>query len=424
VVLKSLARLRELLSDPTHHVPRRWTLEYPLYVMRLAMQVGKQWARDRCPQMAAFLAFETALTLVPLLAVISAVLETAGALSAQSSLFNYLSDQVFPAIGPDLFEHLMGFVTNVRKGALGPFGLAITLVLGYTLFHSVEGIFDQIWRVPRGRTLLSKFVVFYLLATLTPLLAGLSLYYTARDFTAWRGTLVSFGSIFAAFFLVNKLLPRAPVRWRAALVGAAVSAVFFELAKYGFAYYLGRVALARYRGVYGSVAIIPITLAWMFVGWLVILFGAECAHAAQNLHLLEALDRRARGDADSKVNGTVALRLMVAIACHFRSGGKALSPEALAERFDLDEDTLLRISTRLKARDLIVLVSGDASGLMLARPPEQIRVEDVLGAFRPPDVRGGDERAPRIDALLRDLEAARRERTAELTLGDLCASES
>src|SRR5262245_66557207 len=90
----------------------------PLYGLRVAIQIGKQWARDRCPQIAGALAFQSVLCLVPAMAVGFGLLQATGQLTAQSALVSFLSDRIFPAIGEDLFEHLMDFVNNVRKGAL------------------------------------------------------------------------------------------------------------------------------------------------------------------------------------------------------------------------------------------------------------------------------------------------------------------
>ena len=419
---EALARIRALLVEPDAE-PLRKRVWVPLYGLRVSIQLGKQWARDRCPQIAGALAFQSVLCLVPMMAVAFGLLQATGQLSAQSALVSFMSDRIFPAIGEDLFEHLMDFVNNVRKGALGPFGIAITIVIAFTLFNSVEKVYGQIWRIERGRTLLGKFLIFYMLATLLPLMAGLTLYHTAKYWGGARGPLFSFLSTWISLLMLNKLLPRTPVRWRAALFGATISALLFEMAKYLFAVYVTGIALDKYRGVYGTVAIIPILLVWVYVAWLVVLFGAECAHAFQNLRVLEALDRRARGDGDRKVNGVVALRLLVAIASHFARGGKALSEPQLADHFELDEETITRIASRLRQRDLVVeTTDAEVTGLMLARPAQHIKVLEVLDAFRPVDARSG-QAAPQLDHLLRDLETAQRDRAQAVTLADLLSAD-
>jgi membrane protein len=414
-VQESIARIRALMLDPPAE-PLRRRVSWPLYVLRVAAQLGRQWAANKCPQIAASLAFQTVLSLVPIMAVTSALLTATGALRAESALTRLLSEHVFPAVGPDLFEHLMSFVDNVRKGALGPFGLAFTLLLAYTVYHSADKVFSQIWRAPNRRPLVGKFIVFYMLATLVPFLLGLSLYQTARYWNlAGRGAFVSGASIWLALLLANKLLPQVHVRWRAAALGATVSAILFEGAKITFTKYLTTVALTKYEGVYGGLAIIPITLAWLYLAWLVVLFGAECAHAAQNLR---ALERRARGEARDRPFGFLALRLVVALAERFCAGGLALPESELASRFELDVDVVARIVARLKSFGLLVEVEGEAEGLLLAMPAAALPLERVLAAFTPADVPGA-ERSSRLGELLGTLEQNERETLGRLTVADL-----
>ena len=46
--------------------PARW-LRASAYLVKLGAQVVRQWVRDKCPQQAASLAFQTILSLVPML---------------------------------------------------------------------------------------------------------------------------------------------------------------------------------------------------------------------------------------------------------------------------------------------------------------------------------------------------------------------
>jgi DNA-binding IscR family transcriptional regulator len=136
--------------------------------------------------------------------------------------------------------------------------------------------------------------------------------------------------------------------------------------------------------------------------------------------VLESLDRRARGTPDTQANDRVALRMCCLIAGRFASGEKPLDKGALAERLGLDESVIERMAAKLREQDLLIETASEPTGLMLAHPPDQVSVWDILQLFRVPDARAA-ESVPRLDLLLRELEAARRTRVGELTLSDLVA---
>ena len=61
---------------------------------------------------------------------------------------------------------------------------------------------------------------------------------------------------------------------RDAVVGALLSAVLFEAAKTGFVAYVSN---ANYSVIYGALATVPIFLFWLYIVWMVVLFGASLA---------------------------------------------------------------------------------------------------------------------------------------------------
>ena len=85
------------------------------------------------------------------------------------------------------------------------------------------------------------------------------------------------------------------MNWRAALIGAVVSGIALEALKWGFLHFAKEMLLESYAGVYGPLALVPMVLLWIYLSWLLILLGAEIAHAFQNLSLLEAEERRQHG---------------------------------------------------------------------------------------------------------------------------------
>ena len=77
--------------------------------------------------------------------------------------------------------------------------------------------------------------------------------------------------------------------WRHAFVGAVVASLLFEGAKEGFAIYVRNVP--GYNVLYGAFVSLPFFLIWIYVSWLVVLFGAELTAALGNWKPREREDR-------------------------------------------------------------------------------------------------------------------------------------
>jgi membrane protein len=89
---------------------------------------------------------------------------------------------------------------------------------------------------------------------------------------------LSWGSKVVLFFLLFLWAPNTKVPWRAALVGAMVSALGWDLATAGFTWYLTS-GIATYELVYGSLGAIVALMLWFYIISLVILYGAHLGGA-------------------------------------------------------------------------------------------------------------------------------------------------
>ena len=390
-----------------------------VYFSRLGLRIIKQWVRDRCPQQAAALTYQTTLSLVPLLALVFAGLRQTRSLDVESQLVDFISNQILPDMD-GVVGHLQAFSDKVATGATGMLGLVFTVGTCFYLFYTIEGTFNAIWRVPTRRTLVRKFMIFYPVVTLLPLLAGAYLYWSGRLIGS-RPTARFFGPLliqFLGLFLINWLLPNMRVRWFAALAGALTTGFALEGLKWGFVHFAKRALLASYGGVYGPLALIPLMLLWIYISWWLVLLGAEIAHAIQNLRLLEAEERRHSDD--EPVNGLVAAQLLAAIAANYENGGHGVGRATLSRDFGLSIDVIDRIATRLRSRGLIAQVAGDREGFIPGRPASNISLDEVLTAFRSTDLEAAQGKtAPELAALIRDLEESRKARIGNTTIADL-----
>jgi membrane protein len=77
----------------------------------------------------------------------------------------------------------------------------------------------------------------------------------------------------AAFTLIYATVPNTRVPFRHALIGGLFTATLFEAAKQLFGVYVG--LFPSYQLIYGAFAAVPLFLLWIYLSWLIVLFGAE-----------------------------------------------------------------------------------------------------------------------------------------------------
>ncbi|UDG81990.1 YihY family inner membrane protein [Candidatus Vallotia cooleyia] len=280
---------------------------------RRARFVATRSAEDRIPQVAGSLTFTTVLSLVPLATVAFALFTVFPIFASfQESLQGFLADHLMPPqINSQIFKYLNQFAEKAK--GLTTVGMITLVVTSVMTMMIVESAFNTIWRVRKSRPFAQRILVYWAVITLGPLLIGVSLSMssyllthsmfagtvanvtgaaTAASGAASRAmpTLVEWaltGAVLPlsvlAFTLSYVYLPNCRVAWRDAFIGGLCSAIAFELAKRGFGFYIRR--MPTYTAVYGAFATIPIFLLWVYLSWLITLFGAMLTSALPEIRL-------------------------------------------------------------------------------------------------------------------------------------------
>jgi membrane protein len=283
-------------------------LRFALNAARLARFLGytlRRFLSDGCLRIAAGLSYASLLAMVPLFAIGLAVLAGFPAFAAlRGDLQRLVLDNVMPTAGAKLNSQLTVFVENASQTTgVGVIALAATAIL---LLSNINGALNAIWRVAEPRPLALRFLVYWALLTLGPLLIGASLSLSSYAFavTQWRG-IAELGGLLQATRVISVaiatlgfagiyfLVPNRVVDFGHALIGGLVAAVMLELLKAGFGLYLRH--FPTYQAIYGAVATVPIVLVWMYLAWSVTLLGAEIAAALPEWRAAQSRGRRCPG---------------------------------------------------------------------------------------------------------------------------------
>jgi membrane protein len=102
----------------------------------------------------------------------------------------------------------------------------------------------------------------------------------AAEITALRQLLQGaafLGGVFILFLGVYRFVPSASVRWKPAMVSAAVASIFWQIATNAFVWFL-RLGFSRYELVYGALGTVVALLFLIYLNAWIVLFGAHlCA---------------------------------------------------------------------------------------------------------------------------------------------------
>lgn len=259
------------------------------YSIQRWLPLGKElWERNqhlKLNQVSASLAFTTILSLVPVLTVGSYLVSTLpGVMALRATFQTWLLKNYFPGgISQQISNYLAQFSAKAKELTLvGSIGLLITTILTMIV---IERAFNEIWQVKQRRPFLKRMLVYLAATVIGPLLLGLGIYLSGvllGSASGWfpalssgfkfMSTIVPSLLAFLVFALAYRILPYAKVKWHDALIGALFAGAVYELTKFGFTFFITQAAF--YKTVYGTFAIVPLMLIWIYITWWVTLAGA------------------------------------------------------------------------------------------------------------------------------------------------------
>ena len=325
----------------------------------------------------AALTYTTVLSVVPLLALLLAVGRGFG-------LDRYLEAQLRDHVSlPDhIVTQLMDFANSYISRTQDDIVVGVSfLVLAFTLISLVNNIerrFNAMWGINTSRSIFSFslsylglivfliFAIFFLsgvwvvVLKLLNYLPHVSLIDNSAPVIFWIVKALVVSGVFALMF---KYIPLVPVRWRSIYFPALLTGTLFCAVQ--DLYVNSQLFISSYNAVYGSFAILPLLMMWLYVTWSICLGGVALCHT---------LEQQAQPFADEKdvllnrqMSDVVALRLMGLLARRFLGGQPSWPVHRLARELRLPVRTTFDALERLRSAGYLYRVpaaeenSGDAN---------------------------------------------------------------
>ena len=141
---------------------RGWWRRFLLNQGQILTLVVRGFFADGCMLRASALTFTTLLSLVPLLALMFAVLKGFG---VQNELETLLLKQLAVG-GGTVVTYIVEYINNTNVARLGTIGLLFLVITVLTLLSNIEETFNRVWGVRETRPLLRRFTDYFSVVTI------------------------------------------------------------------------------------------------------------------------------------------------------------------------------------------------------------------------------------------------------------------
>lgn len=245
---------------------------------------------------ASSLTYSTALSIVPMLAVIVGVAKGFG-------LQNVVHEALLASLPAQreqldvVFVYVDNYLNQVQGGLFIGLGLGVLLYTVIILIAGIEDTFNSIWQAPHGRPWVRRILDYLGLFILLPFMLTVSSllnFISSAVKSTVLGEVELFNTLIKGFTGILPLsfsilifvglymfLPNVRVKRLPAIISGILAGVAYQILQ--MLYIGGVIWISRYNAIYGSFAAVPLLLLFLQVSWTIALFGAQLSYSIQNI---------------------------------------------------------------------------------------------------------------------------------------------
>ncbi|HHD64670.1 MAG TPA: YihY/virulence factor BrkB family protein [Desulfobulbaceae bacterium] len=288
-------------------------------------------------------------------------------------------------------DMIFDYVDRTNFAALGAFGIVGLLFVVLLMFNEIEMTMNVIWHSRESRPVGRKIMDYLALLILLPIslntaFAGNAIlqskkmmgYITTVIPSEWLVQMLFKGLPF--LFIVGSLtfmyqfFPYAKVKTHAAFIGAFFASIcWFAVLQLYIALQIG---VSQYNAIYGSFATVPLFLIWLHLGWMFLLLGAALAYAVQNRDSYHPFT----GNKETpKHRLQLAYDILKTVYTNFVHHQPTTIADLVCAFPEEPISQVTNLSETLLKKGLLYKVAGnDGLTMTPAQPPDQLKAEDIL----------------------------------------------
>ncbi len=376
------------------------------------------------------LVYTTILSLVPMLAFSFSLLKAFGVHDRMAPMLQ-LFLQPIGADANQLSGQILSFVNNLDVALLGFVGLVLLIYTMLRLMYKVQKSLDHTWDMSELPSLGKRIADYLTMILVGPLLllslitaaSGLNESVLATEFMqisfisklyGWFLSSLPFLFITAGLTFVYWFMPNCRVKLIAAAIAGVVAAFLWKGTGLLFTNFIA--SSSQYK-IYAGFASVMLFLVWLYLSWLIFLFGSRLAYYLQHPEQMRPESRIAISG--GQMMEKAGLSVLACIARAHYAEKPALSRSELSRELQLAHTTLQPLLATFEADGLITKNNHDSPGYLPAVPFEEIPLSRALHLIRKLHTKQFLQGDPKVDDILGQMDQLIDERFEEMTLKNL-----
>ncbi len=339
--------------------------------LRIILLAFRGFLKDHCQKTASVLTYYSLLNVVPVVAVAFAIAKGFGLekiiekqILQIAEKANWQADVTGQII---TFSHKL--LEQAKGGIIAGVGVVLLFWTVISIFGKIEESLNDIWEVKKSRTFVRKFSDYIAMMVFTPVLFIISNSATVLmasqvkvivNKIALLGvfskviflllSLLPYVSIWVLLTMLYLVMPNTRIPLRSAILGGIAAGTITQIVQW--LYIKFQIGAASYGAIYGSFAALPLFLAMLQISWMIVLFGAEMAHANEHYETFGFHPDYSRISVSSKK--LLVLRIFHLLTKKFSLGEKPLTPIQIAHILEIPVRLVRRLLNELTDVGLVI----------------------------------------------------------------------
>ena len=369
--------------------------------LRIILLASRGFVRDNCQKTASVLTYYSLLNVVPVVAVAFAMAKGFG-------LEKLIEKQILQIAEKanwqaDITTQIISFSHNLlnqaKGGLIAGVGIVLLLWTVISIMGKIEESLNEIWEIKKPRTMIRRFSDYMAMMVLGPVLLIISSSATVLvasqvkvivNKIALLGifskviflllNLLPYASIWVLLTMLYLIMPNSKIPIRSAILGGVVAGTIAQIVQW--IYIKFQIGVASYGAIYGSFAALPLFLGMLQMSWMIVLFGAEIAHANEHYETFGFTPDYSRISVSSK--RILMLRIFHLVTKKFSLGEKPLSASQIAHAVEIPVRLVRQLLNELSDVGLVVETASGTKGEVAFQPGrtiENITVKFALDEY-------------------------------------------